>query len=370
MGATMSFAVNMKDYFSTPRMIHHIDKLHAWTHGQYFSPVTVEISPTHRCNQKCIYCYTNDRAQSRDDMKGLVECVESVTDAGVQGIVMQGTGDPLMHRDLPEAIRIAAKKATVKLTTNGVLLMPKIQEKILQHLLCVRFSVLDSDPDRYAFYHGCNKKQWYHLVENIKHAVMLREYSREISLALHGTIYLNRWNFGKAEEIVKFYRDLGLDYVHVMEPTYSAFSPVGQQKFESDYFSDWQIMDMEDKVLELVDDSFMVTVHFPIVPALNMVDGSCWRKDYCQGIKFSSVVSSSGDVHPCYRYWGRKEYSYGNIFEQSFEEIWKSDRRQEIEALTLSTVPVGGECQNCCLCQLNAFLDGVRHTENKWRYFL
>lgn len=154
----MSCQIHMKGYDDI-RTLYQTDSLYAWKHNMYFPPVLVEIGPTHMCNQRCRYCYTNRRGDEkgilRDDV--LISSFKQLADAGVKAVLLQGTGEPLMHKALSEAIKIGAEnKLTIGLNTNGVLLNKSLQEKILQYLFYVKFSVIDHDPKRYAYLHSCS----------------------------------------------------------------------------------------------------------------------------------------------------------------------------------------------------------------------
>ncbi len=107
----MSYQTHMKGY-NDLRTLYQIDSLYAWKHDIYFPPVIVEISPTHMCNQSCRYCYTFQRGQAKERLPDgvLINCVTQIANAGVKAVLLQGTGEPLMHPALPEAIEAGAER--------------------------------------------------------------------------------------------------------------------------------------------------------------------------------------------------------------------------------------------------------------------
>lgn len=374
----MSNRVHMKGY-NDLRTLYQIDSLYAWKHDRYFPPVIVEISPTHKCNQLCRYCYSNKRGKPGDTLRDeiLISSFTQIADAGVQAVEVQGTGEPLMHKALPTAIEAGAKRGlSIGLTTNGVLLNKSLQERTLEHLFYVKFSVIDSNPQRYAYLHGCSEKQWENLVSNIENAVILRK-KNNLQLALFATAYLSDDNFKEAYNIVKFYKETGLDYIVVQEATYNDFSPAGKASYASDGFSETEINEMREKLLTLDDDDFVVKIRFPINDETFFVgiDKESWKSNFCQGIKFSTTIASDGEVYPCWRMWGKKEFSYGSMYEKSFEEIWKGERRKEIEEFIFSTPPCGSdafssECNHCNITKLNEILYKYQNANTKWIGFL
>lgn len=368
----MSFQIHMKGY-DEHRTFYHIDRLYAWKHNKYFPPVIVEVSPTHMCNQRCIYCYAQNRVKTYEKIKDdvLINSFKQMADAGVKAVLIQGTGEPLLHPALPEAIAAGAKRnLSIVLNTNATLLNYPLQKKILKHLFYIKFSVLESDPKRYAFLHGCPEKHWHDVVKNIKSTVKLRK-KHGLKLALWATAYLFKTNFTKAYHIVKFFKELGLDYIVIQESTFTEFSPAGKKQYTSSFFSKKEISKMKSKVLSLNDKNFRVKVRFPINDETYMVgvkkDG--WKNNYCHGVKFSAIISSDGEVYPCWRVWGNKKYSYGSLYKKSFEEIWKGKKRQKVEKYINNTPPTSDICTVCNNTRLNKILNDYLKF-NKWRDFL
>ena len=368
----MSYAIHMKGR-DDPRTLFQIDRLHAWKHGEYFPPATVEISPTNACNQKCKYCYawrSKDREYLRDDL--LVGCVDQLADAGVGAVVFQGTGEPLLHKSLPQAIeRGATRKLPVQLTTNGVLLNAACQDAILPHLFCLRISVIDNDGARYACQHGCGEQQWRTLVANVERAVSIR--SRDnLPFAIWATVYLSEDNWDDLYETVRFCKNLGIDFVYVTEPQYTSFSPSGKSAYTSVRLAERGCdLDAEcARIRSLIDEDFFLKIKFHALESvLSGPDCSTWRAGYCQGIKFYTLIGCDGGVYPCWRCWEEKTFSYGSLYNQRFEDIWRGRQREKVETMVLETPPGGDECFVCTVCLLNKVLDQVAHP-TLWREFL
>src|SRR5512133_1340456 len=135
--------------YDDPRTLYHPEALLAWEEGKYFPPILAEISPTGRCNQRCQYCYAMTRIEHDhmdDDL--LMRLPNDLEQAGVKAILYQGDGDPLMHKKLADVVNKFKLPQTI--STNGALFTPEFQNKCLDKLNYVRFSVLDSDRDRYS----------------------------------------------------------------------------------------------------------------------------------------------------------------------------------------------------------------------------
>lgn len=370
----MSYKVHMKGYHDL-RTLYQTERLAAWKEGRYFPPAMVEISPTNRCNQQCRYCYTHNRMTQNDMMPDtvLINSFCHLADAGVQAVLVQGTGEPLLHKALPQALEAGAERGiSVGLTTNGVLLTKEIQEKIVKHLFFIRFSVLDIDPKRYAYLHGCSPKQWDELVNNIKNVAALRK-DLGLGVSLYATVYLYKGNFHDAYNIVSFFKKIGIDFFLVQEPTYTEFSPAGEQAHHSKEVPATEIENMKKKLMTLHDEDCYVKIRYPIDQDdtyCEGMDAESWRNGYCQGVKFTSTIASDGNVYPCWRGWGKKEFCYGNLHDKTFKQIWEGEQRQKADALLLGTAPRGHECCVCNIQKLNEILTHYSKADTPWKNFL
>lgn len=366
----MSFEKHGQGYFNH-RTLYQIDSLYAWKHGKYFPPVVVEINPTSFCNQRCRYCYVAGRTTGKLEPKAYLNLIPQLADTGVKAVVLQGTGEPLLHQVTPDFIAIGAQKGlSMSVTTNGVLLNKKIQDKILKHLVYIKFSNLEKDAKRYACYHGCTENQWELMIDNIKQAVATRE-QENLKVFFLATVYLFKENFHQAYEIVKFLKELGLDYISIQEAVPNEYSYSGKEPLASTFFSKEEIAEMKKQVLSLKDKDFFIKVRFPIDDNTftNGMFKDCWVKNWCQGILFNTLINCDGEVYPCDRYWGVKEFSYGNIYEKNFGEIWKDPKRLKIFEYTNQTPPQGDECSTCNVTKINDILSNIQNA-NEWKDFL
>ncbi len=359
------------DYQLPNRLWYHIDHIYKMKNGLYCPPIQVEVSPTSMCNQKCRFCYTYKREDANMlDEKVLMDFFSHAADMGIETIYICGTGEPLLNKALPDAI-CAGGKTGIKmgLNTNGTLFDEQKQQKTLDSLLYVKFSVIDNDAKRYANNHRCSASLHHTLVKNIEHATNYRSRIHS-GVSLFATMYVDGNNFHDAYEIVKFSKSLGLDFVCMQGPaTFTEFSPDGRKDVLI-CDSKEQIDELKERVLTLEDDEFKVFITFSEVDNKKFQNKKLWRKNFCRTINLVGVISGDGEVYPCWRAWGNHELSYGNLHDQSFEDIWKGPRRQEVNEYIYSTPPSGDECEVCKTYINNVNLDKILNNTNKWRYIL
>ena len=356
------------DGYNEPNRIwFHIEHIYKLQKGLYTPPVMIEVSPTSICNHECEFCYTYQR--EKNNMLGekvMVDIFSNASKIGVKTIFIQGTGEPLGNKHIANAV-VAGGKTDIKmcLITNGVLLDKTKQEKMLEHLEFIKFSVLDSDAKRYTKVHRSPENHFQKLVSNIENSCNFRS-KNNLNVTLWGTIYVDTVNFPDLYKICKFYKSLGMDFLSISQAIKTEFNPDPNLKLASE--KEERINEMMDKVKSLEDDKFRLHIQFP--RSKQFPTTTRWKKDYCKGVDLVSSISGDGEVYPCWRFWGKPKYSYGNVNNTGFEEIWRNKKRQEVNKYLRSTPPEGDECKVCHLVFANHNLEKILNNKNKWTYIL
>ena len=124
--------ISMGTHTNIPGLLYHPDTLDKWMKGEYFPPLYVEISPTTSCNHNCSFCYVNyvreDKMSIPEDL--LIKIFQDLARAGVKACELQGTGEPLLNKGVPDAI-VAGKNGgmNICLVTNGSLFTEDMLDK-------------------------------------------------------------------------------------------------------------------------------------------------------------------------------------------------------------------------------------------------
>ena len=82
----------------------------------------------------------------------------------------------------------------------------------------------------------------------------------------------------------------------------------------------------------------------------------------CYGLPFISLIDSKGNVLPCNLFYDQPEFIYGNLNQNSFSEIWGSEKRKEI----LKKIKELGveNCRHGCRCDAaNRYLHRLKNPE-------
>lgn len=310
------------------KLFHHLDEVVKWKNKEYFAPIFVELSPTDICNQKCHFCYTEYMGHKKLEIPGvlLVKIFSDLGKAGVKSVMIQGTGEPLLHKSLADAI-LAGKQAglDMALCTNGVLLSRDILEKILSALSWLRVSAIECNAELYAKSHGCSAAHFKQVINNLKAAVEIRNRDGlDTVIATHFIPF--PYNAEYAVETAKMCKEIGVDYLLVKCANQSVHNPT--HRWEKDTYIKYR--KSFEEVAKLQNEQFLVSVRWDQFESQK--DYGPFKKSYksCYGMEFETMIDSDSRVYPCLNFWRNQRFCLGDLNEMSFQEIWKSEQRRRV----------------------------------------
>lgn len=318
------------------KLFHHLEEVLKWKRGEYFPPIFIEFNVTDICNQKCWYCYTDYLGHRKDvafDDNVLIKTFHDMGTAGVKSVMIQGTGEPTLHRALIQAIRIGYEVGlSISLTSNGVLLNKEKLEELLPCLEWIRISSVECNAQLYAKSHGCPESHWFSVVENLKNMVAIRNRDN-LELVINCHFMLFPYNAEYVVQAVQLVKDIGVDVMMIKPGDQNLFNL--EHKWQRDSHIKFRHMLEEAKKLET--NNFIVDIRFDLFEKQFEIDGKQEMAvperrnfDLCYGLFFEAQIDADGGVYPCNYYWRNKEFCYGDLNKQSFEEIWKSERRYNV----------------------------------------
>jgi len=315
--------------------------------GKLEAPIYVEISPTGICNHKCLFCHYNYLGHEGKFKKGkMLELVSELASLGVKSLVFAGNGEPTLHVDTIEAIELAKNLGLdVALSTNGALLKEEHFEMLVSCLTWIRFSFNAGSSENYAFVHQTKSDDFEKVIENIKKLKSVKDRLNS-NLTIGTQFVLIPQNKEFVLEHAKMLKDLGVDYFSVKH-----FYNHSHNEFEvTETISDEFLKDLSQKALNLSDDSF----NFLVRSTSNLTTQRSYDK--CYGLEFILFIDENGDVYSCFSHQYDKKTIMGNVFENSFSDIWKSIQKKD-SINYINTCIEKNNCQpNCRHHQINNYL--------------
>jgi len=316
----------MKDEFLIDRhkLNYHPEEVSCWLKKEPFYPIYVEISPTNRCNHRCIFCgfgYTEHKNQDLDT-EYLSIAIQSMAECGIKAIMFCGEGEPLLHPDIADLIKLAKELGIdVSLTTNGVLMNEEFLKNALPYLNWIKVSVDGGTPETYSKVHGCKKSDFNTLMKNLETAVEIRDKNNYSCTIGTQSILLDE-NTLEIYDLARTLKKTGVDYF-VIKP-YTPH-PYNKDNLDINELQDVWNWFGDQRVLDLKDDKFDVIVRYTAFENQDL------EREYhdCYASDFWCYIGSDGAIYICNNYLGNPDYIYGNIYQKTFKEIW--DTRPHID---------------------------------------
>ena len=340
----------------------HRDRVEAWLAGARTPPITIDIALSVACNYHCKFCY----GTLQTGLPGgylprdvVMNFLDDAAEVGVKAVSFISDGESTCNPHLYEAIlRGKNNGLDIAMATNGYLLKEDRLEDILPSLTYLRFTFSAGTPDRYAEIHGVKEQHFYKVCETIKKCVEIKRKNKlDVTLGLQMVLIP-----GFDDQIIplaKLGNELNLDYTIIKHCSDDELGTLG-----IDY--SWYLKPTLHEILKTAEklstDNYTVGVKWKKILAGN-------RRSYsrCYGPRFLLQLSGSGIAAPCGMFFSEryKKFWIGNIKEQRFRDLVRSDRYWEVmDYLASDKFDAKTECGCLCIQDLPCrYLDGLKKGE-------
>ena len=343
-----------EDYkLDSHKLIYHPCEVARWLNGENIYPIEIEISPSGACNHRCIFCAVDYMGYQPQYLHKdvIIRNIRQMSTKGLKSVICSGEGEPLLNTDMPDiANEIKACNVDVAMSTNGVLFTEEKIKDCLSAFTWIRFSIASMEETSYDRIQ-CGKSNDLTIVKNnLAEAVKVKR-ERRLTTTLGVQCLLLPDNMHQLPDMAKQLREIGIDYLTIKPYSQHLHS---ENKFEINY---QQMMDLEQELMQYK------TEHFAIYFRANAMKKIHHKKTYqqCYGLPFMTHIDARGNVWPCVAHIGAKELCYGNIYEQSFMQIWEGQKRQGIIE-QLKQLDINQVCREACrLDEINKYLNTLKH---------
>ncbi len=334
------------------KMIYHPEAVARWLKGENIYPIEIEIAPSGACNHRCVFCaydYVGYQAKTLDK-NILLRDVAQISKKGLKSVICAGEGEPLVNKDMPDiANGIKACGVDVAMSTNGVLFTEEKLRDCLGAFTWVRYSIASMESSSYDKIQRGQKGDLEKVKANLQEAVRIKR-DRGYRTTLGVQCLLLPDNMEQLPDMAKQMKEIGVDYLTIKP--YSQH-PRSENTFSIDYGA---MMDMEKEIKQYATDDF--GVFFRINAMNNVQHRKCY--DTCWGLPFMTYIDAKGNIWPCAAWMGEEPFCYGNIYNNTFEEIWEGKRRQEVVE-KINALDINASCREACrLDEINKYLDELK----------
>jgi len=314
-------------------------------------PIYIEISPVGACNHRCTFCavdyigYQNIRWETQLLKKRLSEMAQK----GVKSIMFAGEGEPLLHKDLDQIVEHCSEVGiNSSITTNFVCLNEKNVDKIVKNSSWIKISINAGTRESYASIHRTKESDFDTVLENMKLAVKTRK-ENNYSCTLGAQMLLLPENRDDAMLLAKTVKEIGLDYLVIKPYSQHLFSETTTYE-NVDYKP---MLSLEKELEELNDENFNVVFRSNTMKKLD--SGHCYEKCYSTPYYWAHLMAT-GDLYGCSAYLQQDKFCYGNLLENSFEDVWEGEKRIKSITYVKEELDISNCRTNCRMDEVNGYL--------------
>lgn len=118
-----------------------------------------------------------------------------------------------------------------------------------------------------------------------------------------------------------------------------------------------EMLDIEKELKEIATEDYKI--YFRAHAMKKLVCERGYRQ--CLALPFMVYIDAKGNVWPCIVFMGKEEMRYGNLYEESFEEIWEGGRRKRLVEF-FSKMDLEANCRELCrLDEMNKYLSELKN---------
>lgn len=318
----------------------------------YTLPIVI-LYVTEGCNLKCQMCSYRKPLPNELSLDEIKNLSDELFEFGLKHIVFSG-GEPLLRKDFPEICRLfSRRKIKQTLLTNGLLLSKRYSEiQSFFHEIIV--SLDGATAEVHNTIRGVDS---FDLILQGVERVVSSSKRPQISIR----IVIQKSNFRQLPKMVDFARSLKIDRisflaVDVRSEAYGRLE-TGQMISESSVNLNHEECDEFDKLIEQVVNEYRNEFERGFISESPdklkhlaqyfraLVGEGEFPRNYCNAPNVSAVITSTGDILPCYFL-----QKCGNIREEKISSVANNNsilrRRTEVKQYLLQ------QCQQC-VCTLN-----------------
>ncbi len=283
---------------------------------------TVLISVTSACKYHCMHCYQKHDKGRDMGIENLVSCVKKLQDMGIAFFNIEG-GEPFLVYDrLLKVCQAIDARSEIWVNSTGYgITFDRLSELKRHNVTAIMFSLHTHMPEELNKFMG-DDKAW----DTMKAAVEMC-HKAGISVAFNSCLQVSDFYNGKFERIMEIAKGFNASIIQIIKPKPSG----GLLEVGIDPFTTEDVLHIRSLV-----DRYNLDEQYRDYPSISaqIIEEDKSQFGCTAGGTDRFYINAKGDVQPC----EFLNISFGNIGEESFEDIYKRMR---------DCFGVPGECWLC-----------------------
>lgn len=322
-----------------------------WETAKHIYPVYMEIAPIGACNHRCTFCavdYIGYKTVSLD-LDVIRRVIPELGRLGVRSIMYAGEGEPLLHKQINDIVKITKQAGIDVSFTTNLSLMPKgFCEEALPSVSWIKASINAGTAETYSKIHQTQPKHFDNATNNLR-ALVEAKRRGNLETAIGAQCVLLPENQHEIQTLARLCRDIGIDYLVVKPYSQHEFSIT--RAYEKLTYQDFLAMEAELKTLNT--DTFNVVFRSKTMRKYDSHD----RYPKCYATPFMwGYIMASGVVSGCSAYLLDPRFEYGNVNESSFQDIWEGELRRKSFEFIRKDLNIEECRKNCRMDEVNRYL--------------
>jgi cyclic pyranopterin phosphate synthase len=369
------------------KILCHLDKVENYFNNKNPDPITIEIDPSNSCNHSCPFCisghihlqkYKGTEFFNREilDKECFEKLVKELVTSDIKGINWTGGGEPTMNPYLGEAMSYIKNNSNIEMGmfTNGSMLKRfNLFEVLAKSLSWVRVSIDAGDEQTYNSLRKTNNSNNFNVViQNIKNLIDVKKRLKS-KIVIGVGFVVTKENYTEIKKFSYLFNEIDVDYCQfkpeiIQIERNHINSSNGVVQVEADFWLK-KIVNSLKEAKNILGEKFECN-SYKIEDLI--VDVTNYGRNYkeCIGSQFQPCIGADGHVYVCTNHRGHKKYSYGNIYEKSFKEIWANiDEKRRVMNI-INNEEKFSKCTHLCKPhESNKILSSIKNNLSQKEYF-
>jgi GTP 3',8-cyclase len=340
------------------KIVYHPERIAEYKRNGDIFPMQLDLSVVNYCNHACTKCNAFTQRETLDGINirtdPLLKAARQMRDAGLKSVVIAGTGEPTLHKDIGPIVRgFRELGVDVGMSSNAQILTAEKIQSIVESVTWFRVSFDGATAATYEKLHGksANFAQSLGNIEALVEAKRAMDGKSPLTIGVQMVVMEE--NAHEMADFAERILAIGPDYLSFL-PAYTGLTT--PPDFDS-HAPRQLVLDQMARVRAM--DHGGTEVYYK----MNKFEDN-WRGeevtlprnsyDKCIAHQFSTALHANGSFYLC-PYFTSEEFRLGSIYENTFEEIWHSEKRRNlVKNMKLDKCPA-----ECCWHPFNVTMHDI-----------